>query len=181
MNAPSADSDTRANGKHRVVQNESTCREQYLDSQSQHGGKRNEAGESRFYPQVRTYSCWLIDTNAPPRSVVKAKNPGALGMEEGVAIVFRRILMISTADLRVACRREFPVMLESRNMEERVGPKKRLWILTIGLGVRGVPRSLDPNGEEVTQRLDGTIPCILADDLSKKTGSENLRDNFGGL
>lgn len=165
MNAPSADSDTRANGKHRVVQNELTRREQYLDSQSQHSGKRNEAGESRFYPQVRTYSCRLIDTNAPPRSVVKAKNTGALGMEEGVAIVFRRILMISTADLR---RHEFPVMLESRNMEERVGPKKRLWILTIGLGVRGVPRSLDPNGEEVTQRLDGTIPCILADDLEKK-------------
>jgi len=97
-------------------------------------------------------------------SVVKAKNTGALGTEEEVAIVFRIILMISSADLHVACRREFPVMLESRNTEERVGPNKGSWILTIPLGV---PRSLDPGGEEVTQRLDGIIPGILADDLEK--------------
>ena len=103
-------------------------------------------------------------------------------MEEEAAIVCPRILMISTADLlHVACRREFPVMLDSRNMEERVGPQKRLWILMIGLGVRGVPPSLDPNGEEVTQRLDGTMADDLGSGKKKKPGSENLHDNFRGL
>jgi hypothetical protein len=95
---------------------------------------------------------------------VEVKNTAELGMEEEVAIVFRIILMVSTADLRVACQRGFPVMLKSRNMAETFGPKKGFRILTIRPGVQGVSRNLDPNGEEVTQRLDGITPCILADD-----------------